>query len=61
MTDTDTDDDALDLDDLDEVDLDALKRCLEIAKRDRETRELMAEKPLNEAMENACYHCQHAH
>ena len=47
MTDIDTDDDAL-------------KRCLEIAKRDRETHELMKEKPLNEAMENAAYHCQHA-
>ena len=50
MTDTDTDDDALSLDNLSEVDLDALNRCLEIAKRDRETRELMAEKPVNEAM-----------
>ena len=60
MTDIDTDDDALNLDALDEGDLDALNRCLEIAKRDRETRELMAEKPLNEAMEAAAYHCQHA-
>jgi hypothetical protein len=60
MTNTDTDDEALSLDNLDAGDLDALKRCLEIAKRDRETRELMAEKPVNEAMEAACYHCQHA-
>ena len=60
MTDTDTDDDALDPDTLDAGDLDALNRCLEIAKRDRETRELLAEKPLNAAMEAAVYHCQHA-
>jgi hypothetical protein len=60
MTDIDTDDDALDLDNLDEVDLDALNRCLEIAKRDRETRELMAEKPVTEAMETAVYLCQHS-
>ena len=56
MTDIDTDYDALDLDALDEGDLDALTRCLEIAKRDRETRELMADKPVNEAMEAAVYH-----
>ena len=60
MTDIDTDDDALSLDALDEGNLDALKRCLEIAKRDRETRELMADKPVNEAMEAAAYHCQHS-
>ena len=60
MTDIDADDDTLNLDALDEGDIDALKRCLEIAKRDRETRELMAEKPVNEAMEAAVYHRQHA-
>ena len=60
MTDIETDDDALNIDDFDEGDLDALRRCMDIAKRDRETRELMAERPLNEAMKNAAYHCQHS-
>jgi hypothetical protein len=60
MTDIDADGDDLDFTDVvDDIDRDALERCMEIAKRDPLTADLMAEKPISEAWETAAYHCQH--